>query len=123
MGVPSSVITTEMVDAHGAAMSTIGLQKSIGSRDQIIMPNSSFTEGDRVLVFFKTSTENERVRWIELRGVSAKQHGFKGGQTNCGPPMTVENEHIRIVPNLAEELLNRTLKDEQFIESNDNNNY
>lgn len=77
---------------------------------------SSFKKGERVWVYYNTSAQNDRERWVSARVVEAAPHGLKCRRLNKRPPMTAAHEKFRIAPKgkLASELLDKTLEDELY---------
>lgn len=89
LGIPSSVINPELLEAHIEMVATRVIQKEIKSRNNNVIPRNTFTEGDRGWIFYKTSKQNERTRWVEARVINAEEHGLKYRRAAKGPPMMV----------------------------------
>lgn len=119
LGITSSVVNAELLEAHIETVATRAIQKAMKYRNNNVIPSNKFNEGDRVWIFYKTSKQNERTRWVEARVISAEQHGLKCRRAAKGPPMMVAYEHVRMAPKgkLAEDLLNKSLEDELYTES------
>ena len=88
-------------------------KKVMRSKVSCLQPHTSFKAGMKVWVFYKTSKQNERPRWVEARRVEAKEHVLKCRRRNKGLPMGVAYEHVRIAPQgeLIGELLRSSLED------------
>lgn len=116
LGIPSSVVTIDILNAHVAVVATRALHRVMKSRDNNVQAKEAFKKGDQVWVFFKTSKQNERVRWISAQVVEALKHGLKCRRSNKGQAMTVAYEHVRLAPTgaLANELYENSLEDELY---------
>lgn len=112
------MVTDDLLNESIETVATRALQKEMHSKDNNVEPESSFKKDDRVWVFFKTSKQNEKVRWIEERVLEALAHEVKCRRTKKGPPMTVAYEHLRVAPKgeLANDLFDKSLEEELYME-------
>ena len=90
------------------------VQKFMRSKVSCVQPHTSFKAGMKVWVFYKTSKQNERPRWVEARVVEAKEPVLKCRRRKKSLPMGVAYEQVRIAPQgeLTRELLQSSLEDE-----------
>lgn len=114
LGMPSRDVSQELLDAHIEAVSIRAVQKVMRCKAPSVQPHTSFKPGMRIWVFYKTSKQNERPRWVEARVVEAKEHILKCRRNKKGLPMRVAYEHVRIAPEgeLTRELMETSLEDE-----------
>lgn len=111
IGKKSTMVTEDLLYAHIETVNTRSLQKAMHSKDNGVEHASSFKKDDLVWVFFKTSKQNERVRWIEEMVLESLPHGVKCRRDKKGPPMTVAYEHFRVARkgDLESELFSKSL--------------
>ena len=114
LGMPSNDVSQELLDAHIESVAIRAIQKVLRSKVPNVPPYTSFKAGMRVWVFYKTSKQNERPRWVEARVVEAQEHILKCRRHKKGLPMRIAYEHVRIAPegNLTRELMEKSLEDE-----------
>ena len=114
LGMPSSDVSQELLDAHIESVAIRAVQKVLRSKIPSVRPHTSFKAGMRVWIFFKTSKQNERPRWVEARVVEAQEHILKCRRSKKGSPMRIAYEHVRIAPEgeLTRELMGKSLEDE-----------
>lgn len=73
-GVPSSKVPTEMLEAHIQVSATRAVQKALRSNRSKVVQQNALKPGTKVWIFYNSSKQNERVRWIPARVVSAEKH-------------------------------------------------
>lgn len=116
LGIPSSVVSQDILDAHIQTTAVRAIQRAMRSNNNNVQPGSSFEKGKKVWIFYKSSKQNESVGWIEAIVVEPMLHSLKCRRTRRGPPMNVAYEHVRIAPEgeLANSLTHQTLEDELY---------
>lgn len=114
LGVPSSDVSQSMLDAHMESVAVRAINRVSRSKMRNVEPRSSFPKGAKVWIYYKTSKQNERPRWVEAWVIEAEVHMVKCRRNKKGPPMSVAYEHIRIAPKgeLAQELMKCSLEEE-----------
>lgn len=86
IGLPRSLVTEELLDAHKEQVATRKLQRLLHSRAHRHHQPDLFSPGDNVWVFYKTSKQNETVEWIAATVVAAHQHYLEVRRTARGRP-------------------------------------
>lgn len=95
-GIPSTIVPKKLLDAHIEMMAARAIHKVLKARASNSLPRHALHKGMRIWVFYDTSKQNERKRWIEARVISADDHLVKCRRFKKGPPLNVAYKHIRI---------------------------
>lgn len=113
VGIPSTKVPEEMIQAHVENMANRAIQTILRSRLHETTRPSQLPAGTPVWVYFKTSKQNEPVRWIKATVADAGPHVVQCRRSIKGPPLTVSYEDIRIAPRgaLTDELLSQSLEE------------
>jgi len=100
-GISKSMVPKELLETHTQRTANRALQKVLRS------------EGVKIWVYYKTSKQNERVRWVSAEVVEARDHLVLCRRAQHSKPMSVAYEHIRIAPteDMACELMRSSLED------------
>ena len=98
LGLPSSEITEELLQAHKQQVATRALQRLMGSRAPATPAPEMFAPGDEVWVFYKSSKQNEKVEWVKAKVVKSEQNYLLARRSTRGPPMRVVYEDVRLAP-------------------------
>lgn len=114
VGLPSNLVTQELLDARKEQTPTRKSQRLLQSRAHHSHHPDLFNSGDSVWVFNKTSKQNEAAEWIKATVITAHAHYLEVRRSNRRPPMRVAYEDVRFAPrgNLATELMSCSLEDE-----------
>lgn len=134
IGIPSSVVPEYMLEAHIENVANRAVNTILRSRNHVTLRASQLPSGTDVWVFYKSSKQNEPVKWIKASVIEAGTHVVKCRRSQKGPPLTASYEDIRISPKgiLAEELMTQSLEeaitdmttdDDDIIEMNDENSH
>ena len=117
LGIPSTYVSQEILDAHTHQVATRALQRILRSRTPNTPTPGMFSPGDTVWVWYSTSKQNEDDRWIKATVVRTHQHfmevrQLKDGRPCKGPTMKPAYEDVRIAPqnDLAQELMQCSLE-------------
>lgn len=88
------------------------VQKVMRSKRSRVVRREALKPGTKVWVFYKTSKQNDPVRWVSASVVEEEEHIVRCRRSNRGAPMSVAYEHIRIAPSgvLAQELVECSLE-------------
>lgn len=113
LGLPSSRVTQDILQAHKEQAALRSLQRLLHSRAPSILRKDVLKQSDPVWVFYKSSKQNEKVGWVSATGVKAEDNFLVAKRSDRGPPMRVGYEHIRLAPrgDLAKELLSCSLEE------------
>lgn len=114
LGLPPTIVTQDILDAHCEQVALRAIQKLLRSRNNHTIPANILKPGTDVFVFYNTSSHSVRTEWIRAKVVEAKRDQVLCRRSNHGRAMGVAYEDIRIAPKgqLTEELLSRSLEDE-----------
>ena len=114
VGLPQTIVTQELLDAHKQQVATRRLQRLLHSRAHHSHQPDLFNPGDSVWVFYKTSKQNEAVEWIAATVIKAHLHFLEVRRSERGRPMRVAYEDVRFKPTgpLATELMSCSLEEE-----------
>lgn len=111
-GVPDSLVSQELLDAHVEIMASRAIQRVLQSKQPNLLQREALSSGTKIWVYFNTSKQNDPERWLQATVVEAGEHQVKCRRSRRGPPMCVAYNHIRLVPTgeLAQELMEGTLE-------------
>lgn len=114
LGVPSSKVPADLMQAHIEMKSIRAIQKVLKGRAAHTVPPSALYPGRAIWVFYKTSQQNVPVRWVAATVEKAERHFVRCRRSSRGPPMKVAYEHVRLKPQgeLTAELSEKSLEDE-----------
>ena len=114
VGLPSSLVTQELLDAHKEQTAIRKMQRLLHSRAHHSHQPELFNSGDNVWVFYNSSKQNEAAEWIKATVITACPHYLEVRRSNRGPPMRIAYEDVRFAPRgeLATELMSCTLEEE-----------
>ena len=114
VGLPQTVVTQELLDAHKEQTAIRKLQKLLHSRSHQGHQPSLFSPGDQVWVFYNTSKQNEAVEWVKATVIAAHPHYLEVKRSSRGRPMRVAYEDVRFAPTsaLTTELMSCSLEEE-----------
>lgn len=107
VGIPKTVVTEELLQAHKEQVAVRTLQRLMTSHAPQVARPSLFNPGDPVWVCYNTSKQNEPVQWIKASVVDTEEHALVVRGSAKGRPMRVAYEDVRYAPRgpLTEELL------------------
>lgn len=105
-GIPSRVVSSEMVDAYISHEATRAINRAMSSRKPSEISSHALPAGTEVLVFFKTSAQNEPVRWVRAKVTGTTDHEVICRRSDKGAPMRVAYGDVRLLPTgtLAQEM-------------------
>lgn len=114
IGIPARTIPPEILQAHREQAAIRALQRLFQSRSPSLAGAEMFSPDTPVWVYYRTSKQNERNRWIMASVVEAQEHFVLARRSHKGPPMRVAYEDIRPAPQsaLTTELLSCSLEEE-----------
>ena len=114
LGLPRTIVTEEILEAHKQQVATRKLQRLLNSKAHQSPQPQLFSPGDSVWVFYKTSKQNEDVEWISATVIAAHPHFLEVRRSSRGRSMRVAYEDVRFQPqsNLATELMSCSLEEE-----------
>lgn len=123
VGLPASVVSQEMIDAHTEVCANRALHRVLKSRSPKLVRSAMLKKGTRIWVFHNTSSQNIPKTWVEATVIDTSPHYVKCRRSQRGRPMTVAYEHVRIAPNnkLARELLENSLEEQIALPDNSAN--
>ena len=117
IGIPSTQVSPDLLDAHTQQVATRALQRVLRSRTPNTPTPGMFQPGVVVWVWYSTSKQNEDDRWIKATIVRTHQHflevrRLKDGHPCKGPTMKPAYEDVRVAPqnSLAQELMQCSLE-------------
>lgn len=114
LGLPKTVVSQKLINAHKEQVATRALQRLLHSRSHDSPTPDMFQPGADVWVFYNTSKQNEKTEWIKAKVVKAERHHLTARRSQRGPPMRVAYEDVRLAPRstLAQELLSCSVEQE-----------
>eukprot|EP00177_Eucheuma_denticulatum_P007832 GFKZ01014258.1.p1 GENE.GFKZ01014258.1~~GFKZ01014258.1.p1 ORF type:complete len:1202 (-),score=97.36 GFKZ01014258.1:1881-5486(-) len=119
IGIPHSIVSQDVLDAHVEQCATRALQRAMKARDPNVDRCAAYKTGDDVWVWYATTAGNQRDEWIRAKVVQAHPHflevkRLKDGASVRGPNMKPAYEDVRLAPksDLAKELTSSSLEDE-----------
>lgn len=113
VGLPSTIVTSEILEAHKEQAAIRSLQRLLLSRAPSTTRKDLFSPNDPVWVFYKSSKQNEKVGWILATVVEAEDNCLQAKRSAHGRPMRVAYEDVRFAPRglLTQELLSCSLEE------------
>lgn len=118
-GLPATILTQDMLDAHIQMSACRAIQRAATSRTPNNVPHLMIKPGDTIYVFYKSTNKSVNVEWITATVMEAKEHFVECRRSQKGRPMRVAYEHVRLMPSgdLAKEITEGSL--EEFISETD----
>lgn len=98
LGIPSSPVTAELLQAHKEQAATRTLQTVLHSKNPAILHSTILQTGDAVRVYYETSSKSKKKEWVKESVVSAEKHRVLARRSKKGPPLRVAYEDIRMAP-------------------------
>lgn len=98
LGIPSTVVTADLLQAHKEQVAVRTLQRLLHSRAPNVIRPDLFNVGDDVWIYYRTSKQNEKDEWIRATVVKAEEHFLTARRSTRGPPMRVAYEDVRFAP-------------------------
>ena len=113
LGLPSNSIDETLLNAHKQQQATRALRRILQSRKPTLLTSDSIQPRDDVLVYYRSSKQNEKDEWIQGTIVSVHPHFIQVRRSRFGRPMKVAYEDIRVIPKgeLASKLMEGTVED------------
>lgn len=113
-GIPAKVITTDMINSYISNEATRALNRMMNARMPIELSSHLLTPGLSILVFYKSSKQNEKIGWIPATVVETTEHSVVCSRSEKGPPMNVAYGDVRLLPDndLARRLANVDAEDD-----------
>ena len=113
LGIPSSRVTTELLQAHKEQAATRAMQTLLHSKNPTVLPSNILQPGVPVWVYYETSSKTKKKEWVKASVVNAEQHRVLARRSKKGPPMRVAYEDIRVAPNsqLTQDLMSQTVEE------------
>lgn len=114
LGLPKSVVTPELLEAHREQVSIRAIHRILKARVPHTIPTRVLKPGTKVWVYFNTSKQNEATRWLAATVVEAQKDFVLCRRSKHGRPMSIAYEDLRLAPTgpLTKELLACTLEEE-----------
>lgn len=114
LGIPSSHVTPELLQAHREQAATRALHKLLHSNNCNIVMKEVLKKDDPIWVYYETSSKSKKKSWVKATVVEAQQHRVLARRSAKGPPLRVAYEDVRIAPTsqLTQELMSRSLEEE-----------
>lgn len=97
-GIPARVVSQELIDAYISHEATRALNRLLTARIPTELAASKLSPGTRILVYYKSSKQNERDGWINATVVSTTEHAVICRRSNIGAPMSVAYGDVRLIP-------------------------
>lgn len=122
LGIPRTIVTDELLDAHVERESIRALERIMRSKSPNTIDPQRLTAGTKICVFHKSTKHNEPNEWITAYVVKADEHIVTCRRRAKGPPMTVSHNDIRIMPSgeLTDILMRYECTDDDFIDDRSN---
>lgn len=114
LGIPSSRVTPELLQAHKEQTATRAIHTLLHSNNPNVVPSDVLKEGDPIWVYYETTSNSKKKGWVRATVVEAQQHRVLARRSTKGPPLRVAYEDVRPAPmsQLTQELMSRSLEDE-----------
>lgn len=115
LGLPQHFVTSDIMDAHKEQVAIRALQRAINTRAPRTIPKSILTAGTSIWVYYDTSAQNEKPKWIPAVVSGAEEHRVEclRKDVNTRRSMHVAYEDIRLAPEgeLTKAMMADTLED------------
>ena len=98
LGVPKSLVTTELLSAHKEQVAVRALQRLLRSRTPSTVAPSSIQIVETVLFYYRSTKQNEPDQWLEGTIQSTRPELVEIRRSNRGPACRVAYEDIRLLP-------------------------
>lgn len=111
LGIPTKVISQEILDAHKEQVATRAIQRLLKARSPNTPTAHMLPQGRKIYVFMKPSRGT--AVWTEAEVIDPRDHFVVARRSRHGRPMKVAYEDIRLVPEhpLAIEPMQDALED------------
>lgn len=115
LGIPSQVVSQDILDAYVERESTRALEKIMRAKDNTTIEPEQLATGTDVYVFYKSSKHNEPNEWVPATVINARADMVICKRRSRGPPMTVSYSDIRMMPRgqLTQDLMQMELEDNE----------
>lgn len=115
LGVPRSIVTAELLEAHIQTEATRTIHKVMTSRIPSYVEKDALKPDDHIFIYYKSSKQNEADEWITERVRKAEEHIVYCRRSERGPPMAVGYDDIRLIPRgeLAKDLMRDSIIEQQ----------
>lgn len=124
LGIPKRVVSDELLQSHIERESVRALERILRSKaadtiDPLLLPT-----GTKVLIYHKSSKNNEPNEWVPARVVEAGEHIITCRRSDKGPPMNISHNDIRLMPEgeLTDSLMRYECTDNQSDDNRSTNN-
>ena len=114
LGIPSSRVTPELLNAHKEQAATRALQTLLNSRNNGTLPSQILKNRDPIWVYYDTSSKAKKNEWVKATVIETQQHRVLARRSTKDPPMRIAYEDVRVAPksHLTQELMSCSLEDE-----------
>lgn len=114
LGLSTTAVTSELLQAHKEQIATRTMQKLINSRAPDVIRKEMCSEGDPVWIYYQSTKQKENTEWLRGTVVKAEEHYIMVRKSARGAPMRIAYADVRIAPHseLTCELLQRSLEEE-----------
>lgn len=114
LGIPRETVSQELIDAHIDRESTRALERMMKLKSPKQIDTTLLQPGTKVLVYYKSSKQNEQNEWIEATIQEVDEHVITCRKKMKGPPMKVSHGDVRLLPTgqLTRELMNDEMNDD-----------
>lgn len=119
IGLPSRVVSQELLDVHIEQTATRAIQRALRSNSSHFARQFAYRQDDVFFVWYDSSKQNEKDMWIKAKVINVHTHYFEvkrlvNAAENTGPPIRSAYEDVRLAPKseLTQELLERSLEEE-----------
>ena len=98
LGVPSTTISTELVSDHKEQIATRALQRLLQSRAPFTISLSCVIPSDRILLYFRSTKNNETDEWRESIVQSVHAHFLETRRSHRAPVCRIAYADICLPP-------------------------
>lgn len=104
--IPAKVVPSNLLIAYKQTSASRAVNKLLRSHQHLPLTRQCLPAGTDVWIYYNTSKQNERTRWVKGKVVETHQHYVTCRRSMKGQPMKVAYEDIRLAPKgeLAAEL-------------------
>lgn len=97
-GIPARMVSQAMIDAYISHEATRALNRLIAARVPNELSANVIPPGTGVLVFYKSSKQNEKDGWVRATVESTTEHAVICRRHKKGSPMSVAYGDVRLIP-------------------------
>lgn len=117
LGISRQMISQELLDVHTERETTRAIERIMRANEPKLIDHEQLKKGEKVLVYHKSSKQNELNVWLEAKVESSERNMVMCKRSRKGKAMSVAYEDVRILP--KGELTQELMRPEAAVETQD----